>query len=86
MLGEFVDAIAAAEHVLAYSKRFGKLDDIRANIFDLLAVFCFNSDKAIGDQATQVKGNLRAIAIRHWHRRAILPRPVYFARFFECGE
>src|SRR5207248_10365759 len=80
------DAVAAAQHVFAYSKRFGELDYVGTNIFDLLTVFCFDSDEPIGNKSAEIKRNLCSIAVSHWHRRPVLPRPVYFPRLLESCE
>ena len=54
ILGKFVQAVTAAEQVLTYAQRFCQLDDIGADVLDLLAILGFNRDKAIGNQTAEV--------------------------------
>ena len=86
VLGKFIQTVAAPEQVLTYSQSFGELDNVRADILDLLTVLCFDGDKSIGNQAAQVQRDLRPVAIGHRDRRAILAGPVRFARLFQRCE
>ena len=85
-LGKFIDAIAAAEQLLAYSERLAKLHDIRADILDVLTVLGFHGNEPVSYQTTQVEGDLRTIAVRHRNRGAVLSRPVYFSSFAKRGK
>ncbi len=58
VLGEFVDAIAAAEDVLAHPERLRQLDDVRADVLHLLAVLRFDGDETVRDQTTQIERDL----------------------------
>ena len=86
VLGEFVDAIAAAEHVLAYPERLRQLDDVCADVLHLLAVLRLDGDETVRDQTTEVERDLRPVPISHGNRRAILTGPVRFPRFFNAAK
>ena len=86
VLGEFVDAVAAAEHVLAYAQRFREFDNVGADVFDLLAVFRFNRNKSVRDQAPEIERDLSAILVGHPDRAAHLANPIRLARFFQRRE
>src|SRR5213079_1059538 len=57
-----------------------------SDVFDLLPVFCFDSNKTVGNQTAQVQRNLRAIAVRHRYWPAILTCPVCLSRLSKRGE
>ena len=84
VLGELVDALAAAEHVLAHAERLRQLDDVGADVLHLLAVLRFDGDETVGNQAAKIERDLRAIAVGHRDRSAILARPIWFARFAQA--
>src|SRR6266581_705550 len=86
VLGKFIDAIAAAEQLLAYSERFSELHDIRADVLHLLTVLGFHGDEPIGYQTAEVEGYLRTIGVGHGNWGAVLSRPVYFSRFAEGSK
>ena len=46
---ELVDAVTAAEHVLAHAERLRQLNNIGADVFDLLTVFRFHRDESVRD-------------------------------------
>ena len=71
-LGKFVDAIAAAEQLLAHSERLSELHDIRADILDLLTVLGFHGDESIGNQTAEIERDLRAIGVGHRNWAAVL--------------
>src|SRR6266487_5023703 len=77
VFGKFVDAATTTKQLFADAERLCEFDDVRPNIFDLLTVLCFHGDKAISNQTTQVKGDLRAVTVCYRHWSTILPRPVY---------
>src|SRR5205823_14535122 len=86
VLGELVDAVAAAEHVLAHAQRLRQFDNVGPDVFDLLAVFRFDRDEAVGNQSAKIERDLGAVLIRRPDRSAHLSDPIWFAWFFERGE
>ena len=72
IFGELIDGAAAAKQLLANSERLCKLDDVRSNVFNLLTVFCFDSNEAVGNQPAEIQRDLRTIAVRDGHWPAIL--------------
>src|SRR5207244_4553472 len=59
---------------------------VGCDVFDRVTVFGFDRDKAIGDQAAEVEGDLRTVTIRHGHRAAILTGPICFTRLLKRRE
>jgi len=45
VLGKLVDAVAAAEHVLAYAQRLRQFDNVGPDVLNLLAVLCSTAMK-----------------------------------------
>src|SRR5262249_1984011 len=83
---ELVDTVAATEHVLAYSKRFRHFDDVGADVFDLLAVFRFDRDEAVCDQAPEIERDLGPIFVTRCDRTTHLGDPIRPAWFLQCGK
>ena len=86
VLGEFVNAIAAAKQALANSERLCQLDDVGSDVFDLLTVLCFDRDKAVGNQPAEIQRDLRAVAVSYRHWPAILTRPVRLLQLSKRGK
>src|SRR5262249_24326486 len=70
------------------------LNNVAANVLDLLAVLRFHGDEAVSDQTAEIKRNLGAIAIgdRNWPTIFLLPvdlsrlgqRREEFSRSWNC--
>ena len=81
-----VNAVTTAKNLFAHSQRLCHFDNIRADIFYLLAILCFDGNESVRDQATEIERDLRAIAIVRRDRLAILARPIQLARLGEGGK
>src|SRR5262249_37508914 len=86
VFGKIIDAIAAAEQLLAHAERLSELHDIRADILHLLTILGLHSNEAIGYQTAEIKGDLRAIGVGRRNWGAVLSRPINFSRFPERSE
>src|SRR2546428_9878403 len=86
VLGEFVNAVAAAENVFTDTERFRHFNDVSSSVLHLLTILSLDRDEAICDQTAKVHGDLRTIAIGGWKRTPKLPGPIWLTWFSQCGE
>jgi len=78
VLGKVIDAVAAAEQLLADSERLAELHDVRPDILHLLTVLGFHGDEAIGYQPAEVEGR----SARDWRRSQELGRGIELTSLF----
>lgn len=86
LVGEPGDACAPFDDIFADAESFGQGKDVFTDTFDLGCVFGFDGDIAIGDEATEVEGELGSAGKIGGDGGAEESCPIDFSEFIEGGH